>query len=80
MPVRKFRSIEEMNAAQTWLPAGDPAIGGTIRALWRLAQAPAAFQRPKGIRKFRSIEEKNAYDEYYENLRIAHIQAANAKK
>jgi hypothetical protein len=56
MPVRKYRSIEEME--EPFLRPGDPAIAQRMRYLARLA---AAFQREPlrpGVRRYRSLEER----------------------
>jgi hypothetical protein len=55
MPIRKFRSIEEMKQP-AWLPSGDPAIPRQIRYLWRVASAFARRVPPRGVRKYRSVE------------------------
>jgi len=56
MPVRKFRSVEELNQP-TWRTPGDPELYRAIAGLW----ASAARIRPRvlqhGVRRFRSIEE-----------------------
>ena len=54
MPVRKFRSIEEMKK-RSWLPTGDPAIPRQIRHLWRLASAVPRPIAPRGVCKYRSV-------------------------
>ena len=76
MPVRKFRSIEEMNAAWEWLPAGDPEIGRKIRYLWNFTGAihEASLKERRGAYKFRSIAEKNAFDDQREIERIARVR------
>jgi hypothetical protein len=77
MPVRKFRSIEEMNAfSDEQLRSDDPDLPNRIRKhwdTWRDLIPP--LNMPKGVHKFRSIEEMNAFKERYENERIAFIQA-----
>lgn len=55
MPVRRYRSIEEMD--EPVLRPGDPAIPQRMRYLARLA---AAFQREPlrpGVRRYRSLDE-----------------------
>ena len=82
MPVRKFRSIEEMNAfSDEQLGRDDPDLLSRIRAhwdTWRDLMPPLNI--PKGVYKFRSIEEMNAFKERYENERIAFIQAERVKR
>lgn len=55
MPVRRYRSIDEME--EPVLRPGDPAIPQRMRYLARLA---TAFQREPirpGVRRYRSLEE-----------------------
>ena len=55
MPVQKFRSIEEMNAARILTSAGD----GFDRFLRHCARYRALAPRtyPRGVFRFRSLEE-----------------------
>ena len=83
MPVRKFRSIEEMNEADRdrWLDCDDPRLAehiGSFWAEWGGLIPPLDF--PKGVHKFRSIEEMNAFRERYEDERIARIRAERVVK
>ncbi|HEX7677506.1 MAG TPA: hypothetical protein VF713_05240 [Thermoanaerobaculia bacterium] len=81
MPVRKFRSIEEMNAFEDeQLRRDDPNLVSRIKALWdtwRYLIPP--LNVPKGVHKFRSIEEMNAFKERYENERIDRMRAGRVK-
>ena len=81
MPVRKFRSIEQMKSASKWLPPGDPAIGRKIRYLWGMVGTTLGpyLHTPRGVHKFRTIEEKNAFDDYYERERVASIRDRGKK-
>ncbi len=58
MPVRKFRSIEDMDA-EVWRVPGDPALYRAIAGLWALGQRTARRRFPPGVHKRRSIEELN---------------------
>jgi hypothetical protein len=74
MPVRKFRTIEEMNAAEESLDAGDPRIVPRLLQVTRLALALAGpLGAPPGVHKYHSIEEMNADREKWEDARIARI-------
>jgi hypothetical protein len=81
MPVRKFRSIEEMNAYDDErLRRDDPNLANRIKAhwdTWRDLLPP--LNVPSGVYKFRSIEEMNAFTEKYENERIDAIRAGRVK-
>jgi len=59
MPVRKFRSVEEMSTL-VWRAVDDPALVQAIRSIWAFGRRvrPRAF--PPGVRKFRSIVEMKA--------------------
>ena len=60
MPIRKYRTLDEMNQEQRWLPSGDASIPQKIRHLWRLSELllrPVGTCVPRGVRKYRSIEE-----------------------
>jgi hypothetical protein len=76
MPVRKFRSIEEMKQPR-WLDAGDPSIGGKFRYLWSLAGALNQVRAPRGVHKYRSIEEADANREAREREGIARLLATD---
>ena len=83
MPVRKFRSIEEMNAfdLERQMAPDDPRLPERIRALWddwRDLLPP--LNMPKGVHKFRSIEEMNAFKDRYIAERIALLSQRVVKK
>jgi hypothetical protein len=59
MPVRKFRSVEEMNVP-VWREAGDPALVRAIASVWAFGRRTRPRLGPRGVRKFRSVEEMKA--------------------
>ena len=59
MPIRKFRSVEEMSQP-VWREPGDPELYRAIRAVWDFGQRTSARQFEPGVRRFRSIEEMSA--------------------
>ena len=64
MPLRKYRTLEEMNGEPRWLPTGDPSIPKKIRYLWGFSElllGAVGTCIPRGVRKYRSIEEATAY-------------------
>lgn len=78
MPVRKYRSVEEMNREPRWLPTGDPSIARRIRYLWRLSEfllRPVGTCIPRGVRKYRSIDEANADRDRWESERVERLRA-----
>jgi hypothetical protein len=77
MPVKKYRSIEEMNREQEWLPTGDAGILQRIRYLWRLSGVllkPVGTCIPKGVRKYHSIEDANVDRDRWEEDRIERLR------
>ncbi len=62
MPVRKFRSVEEMEPAP-WRPPGDPALFRAIAAVWEFGDRTLARHFPPGVFKYRSIEEMSRAQE-----------------
>jgi hypothetical protein len=78
MPVRKYRSIEEINRERQWLPTGDASIPQKIRYLWRFSELllrPVGTCVPKGVRKYRSIEEANSDRNSWEQERVDRLRA-----
>ena len=55
MPVRIFRSVEELNQP-VWRPVGDPALLRAIASVWTFARRTQPKTFPSGVRKFPSIE------------------------
>ena len=62
MPIRKFRSIEEMNAADSelWCAEPDAAYYERVRQLWETSAKLNPRVWPKGVFKFRNQEEAQA--------------------
>jgi hypothetical protein len=56
MPVRKFRSVEDMSQP-VWRAPGDPALYRTIVALWDVGVRTSHRRYPPGVHKHRSIAE-----------------------
>jgi hypothetical protein len=59
MPVRKFRSVADMDGP-AWHEQGDPRLFDAMRALWDLAARTLQPHFPPGVHKHRSIKEMNA--------------------
>lgn len=59
MPVRKFRSVEEMDG-NTWREPGDPDLFRVIRSVWDFAQRTVRPSFPPGVYKHRSAAEADA--------------------
>ncbi len=56
MPVKKFRSVEEMNTP-IWRRAGDPALSRAIASVWEFGRRTSQRRFTPGVRKFRSVAE-----------------------
>ena len=65
MPVRKFRSVEEMEGP-LWHQPGDPALYRAIRNVWGLAHRTLQPRFPPGVHKHRSIEAMNEQQEAWD--------------
>ncbi|HEY2829768.1 MAG TPA: hypothetical protein VGJ88_06575 [Thermoanaerobaculia bacterium] len=77
MPVRKYRSLEEMNRDWRWNNLGDAAITRKIRGLWQMSEAavqPVGLCIPRGLRKYRSIEEANLDRDSWERERVNRLR------
>ena len=55
MPVRKFRSVEEMNQP-IWRQAGDPQLYRAM-AVWEVGRRTNPRRFPPGVHKYRSIDD-----------------------
>ena len=56
MPIRKFRSVEEMNQP-LWRQAGDPQLYRAIAGVWEVARRTNPRRFPIGVHKYRSIDD-----------------------
>ena len=70
MPVRRFRSVEEMEQS-VWLDRDDPRLWPAIASVWALAARLHPVRYPPGVYRHRSIEAMNGQTEAWEaaNLR-----------
>lgn len=70
MPIRRFRSCEEMNQP-IWRDPGDPLLEAAIAAVWAFGTRTRALRFPPGVYKHRSIEAANEQAERWdeENFR-----------
>lgn len=62
MPVRKFRSVEEMKRPP-WRDAGDPELFRAIADLWEIGRRTSNRSYPPGVHKHVSIEEMQLVQE-----------------
>jgi hypothetical protein len=79
MPVRKFRTIEEMNAfdvERRRASIDDPNLAQRIASHAERSRAlTPPLDLPKGVHKFRSIEEMNAFKDRYVQRRIDSLRS-----
>ena len=71
MPIRKFRSVEEMNEP-VWHRPGDPALYRAMRIVWDFGRRANPRRFRPGVYKYRSIEEMDRAQEY---LEAEHVEA-----
>jgi hypothetical protein len=65
MPIRKFRSVGEMNQ-EDWLSPNDPRLARSIRTCWEMASRLSPITFPPGVYKHRSIQALNRQSEEWE--------------
>lgn len=70
MPIRRFRSVEEMEGPH-WYEPGDPALYRALRRVWALHARTLRPRFPPGVYKHRSIEEMNAQQERWDEANFA---------
>ncbi len=78
MPIRKFRSIEDM-PDWTWYPPGDPRLEAALRALESFARATVDPRFPPGVYKHRSVEDAERLVEQWADLNFARYRARLGK-
>ncbi len=65
MPVRKFRSLQEMEDS-LWREPGEPELLKAIRSVWSFAARTCPRRFPPGVYKHRSLEEAQRQREIWE--------------
>ena len=58
MPIRKFRSVEEMNRPN-WRKPGSPELYLAIERVWTFGQRTNHYRFQPGVYRYRSIEDMN---------------------
>jgi hypothetical protein len=66
MPVRKFRTVAEMNGDR-WYAPGDPELYRAIRRVWTLGHRTLDHRFPPGVHKHRGVEEMNAQQKRWDD-------------
>jgi len=62
MPVRRYRSVEEMSQPR-WRRPGDPELFRAMAGLWSLGHRTLGLRFPPGVYRHRSIEDLNVQNE-----------------
>lgn len=62
MPVRRFRTVEEMSRPH-WRVAGDPELLRAIARVWAFGRRSGVHHFPPGVYRARSVEEINERSE-----------------
>ena len=65
MPIRKFRSLEEMEDS-LWRSPDDPTLSQAIARVWDFADRLTERRFPPGVHKHRSIEAVQQLRELWE--------------
>ena len=73
MPIKKFRSVEEMEG-NTWHEPGSPELFRAIEEVWNFAEQTLKPYFPPGVYKHRSIEEAEALREEWEKANFEAYQ------
>lgn len=74
MPVRKYRTIEEMGGP-IWHAPGDPVLYRAMRRVWGLAHRMLHPRFPPGVHKHRSVESMNSQQEAWDDANfVAYLE------
>lgn len=73
MPVRKYRSVEEI--PEVWYKPGDAALFRAIARLWGQGRKTLQARYPPGVHKHRSIEEMNQLQEVWDQINFRAFQS-----
>ncbi len=73
MPVRKFRSVEEMNQP-TWHRPGDPALSHAMSVIWDFARRANPRRFAPGVVRFASAEQMRRHQEQEEAEYVAALR------
>jgi hypothetical protein len=70
MPVRKFRSLQEMEDS-LWRRTGDPGLLPAIARVWSFADRVCPLRFPPGVHKHRSIDDAQKLRERWQEANFA---------
>jgi hypothetical protein len=77
MPVRRFRSIEEMKAERGY-DRNDPVLPRVIEGIWTFGERTARLRFPPGVYRHRTLDDLNARTSEWadENFRSFQVRRA----
>lgn len=79
MPIRKFRTLEEMEDA-LWRAPTDPALSAAIARVWEFGDRIAPRRFPPGVYKHRSIDAAQALRERWEEANFRRFWAKKGER
>jgi hypothetical protein len=74
MPVRRFRSVEEMDRP-AWFRPGDPALYRAIAVAWDFGRRANPRRFPPGVERFGGIEDMRRIQEQRDGAYVASVAA-----
>ncbi len=80
MPVRRFRSIEEMKREAHWFEAGTPALWHAMARVWDLGRRTAHRRFPPGVYRHPSIDSLQALSERWAEAQFSEFQRATTRR
>jgi len=79
MPIRKFRSLQEMEDS-LWREPGDPQLVRAIRSVWAFAARTCPKLFPPGVYRHRSIEDAQRQRDLWEEENFRAFWALQGKR
>jgi hypothetical protein len=80
MPVRRFRSVEDMKHEAHWRAAGTPELWQAIARVWGLGRRTASRRFPPGVYRHPSIESLDALSEQWAEAQFREFQQTRARR
>ena len=77
MPVKKFRSVEEMERDDRRYKPGSPELIRHMVAIWDISRRLAPTEYPPGVFKHRSIEAMNEQTNVWRRQSVRRRQSRN---
>jgi hypothetical protein len=78
MPVRKFRSLQELEDA-VWRSPGDPALFRVIEETWSFSDILCPQEFPPGVYRHRSVQEAQELRERWEEANFRRFVARKSR-